>query len=190
MRWTGRARRRALPGLAPLAGLALVGVVALAGCGKAESPATTTGGDQGVTADAGGDESPTSAGATENPGAPEVDPCALVTKQEAEALAGTPLEDAVASPGRCAYTGPVTGPTAQVEVYVGPGAKKQLDIDRELGKELRPLPGIGDEAYIEDFTVFFVKSGLWVSIRLVRLEDPTAYDQPLRDLAQTAAGRF
>ncbi len=122
--------------------------------------------------------------------APKVDACALVTKQEAEKLAGTPLDDAVPGGESCTYTGPVSGPTAQVEIYVGDGAKKILDIDRDLDHEFETLSGIGEEAYLEDGAVFVNAAGVWVAIRLVRLEDPALYRKPLTELARTVAGRL
>ncbi|MET8348630.1 hypothetical protein [Micromonospora sp. NPDC005206] len=130
----------------------------------------------------------------ESPAASTVDACALVSKKDAEELAGTPLDDPLEKPApdrdTCTYTGPVSGPTAQVEVFVGPGAKKFLDIERELGHELTPVSGAGDEAYAEDGTVFFSKGGVWVSIRLVRTDDPAKYRTALAAVARTAAGRL
>ncbi|GAB3845072.1 hypothetical protein GCM10029963_22870 [Micromonospora andamanensis] len=122
--------------------------------------------------------------------APQVDACALVTKADAEKLAGTPLEDPVPVRETCRYTGPVSGPVAQVEVYVGDGAKKILDVDRDLDHEFETLSGIGDEAYLEDGAVFVHAAGVWVAIRLVRLDDPARYHKPLTELARTVADRL
>jgi hypothetical protein len=119
-----------------------------------------------------------------------VDACALVSKVEAEKLVGTPLDEAKPGHESCMYTGPVTGPTAQVEVYVGDGAKKFLDIERTLRHELHPLAGVGDEAHIEDGAVFVHRSGRWVAIRFVRLDDPAKYRTRLEDLARAVAGRI
>jgi hypothetical protein len=116
--------------------------------------------------------------------------CALVTKPEAEKLAGTPLDDAAPIRETCTYTGPPTGPTAQVEVYVGDGAKKYLDIERDLGHELRPLSGVGDEAYASIEAVFVLKGGVWATVRLVRLNDPAENRKPLENIARTVAGRM
>ncbi|MEV0267986.1 hypothetical protein AB0H43_04350 [Hamadaea sp. NPDC050747] len=118
------------------------------------------------------------------------DPCKLLPKADAEKLARTPLDAAVASEGSCTYTGPVTGPTAQVEIYVGDGAKKMLDIDRDLQHAFTPVAGAGDEAYLEDGAVFFRKGELWVAIRLVLLNDPAANRVPLETAARTVAGRL
>ncbi len=118
------------------------------------------------------------------------DPCSLLTKHDAEKLAGTMLEDAVPVAQTCSYTGPVSGPTAQVEVYVGDGAKKMLDIDRDLGHAFTAVPGIGAQAHLEDGAVFFLHKGVWVAIRLVRLDDPAIFRGPLEEAARIAAGRM
>ncbi|MET8311280.1 DUF3558 family protein [Micromonospora sp. NPDC005173] len=170
-------------------------LIPLVACGGADdgpaAPVADAG--QSVTATPDGDPS-AAAPAEESPAAPAVDACALVSKQEAEKLAGTPLQDPLEKPApdrdTCTYTGPVSGPTAQVEVFVGPGAKKFLDIERELGHELTPISGAGDEAYAEDGTVFVSKGGVWVSIRLVRTDDPARYRAALETLARTTAGRL
>ncbi|MFD6682854.1 DUF3558 family protein [Micromonospora parva] len=128
------------------------------------------------------------------PATTAVDACTLLTRQEAEKLAGTRLAEPAEPPApdrsSCTYTGPPTGPTAQVEVYVGDGAKKFLDIDRELGHKLTPISGVGDESYAEDGTVFVSKGGLWACVRLVRTEDPAVYRKALESAAATVAGRL
>jgi hypothetical protein len=123
------------------------------------------------------------------------DACTLLTLQEATKLAGTTLDPATpAGPGEavtlCQYTGPTSGPTAQVEVYVGDGAKQILDTDRRIGHTVNPLPATGDEAYEEDGNVFMRKGEVWAAVRLVRLNDPAENRDPLRVAATTVAGRL
>ncbi|MEV6812346.1 hypothetical protein [Micromonospora sp. NPDC051296] len=171
-----------------VAAIALTALTALTACGGADEPSATPPTqvdvlDPGQPTEAVDPPEP-------SPDASKVDACALVAKKDAEALAGTPLEDAVPGGESCSYTGPVSGPTAQVEIYVGDGAKKILDIDRELNHEFETLSGIGDEAYLEDGAVFVNASGVWVAIRLVRLEDPAMFRKPLTELARTVAGRL
>ena len=118
-----------------------------------------------------------------------VDACALVTLEDAQALAGTPLDPGVAGPpenttATCLYTGPVTGPTAQVEVYAGPGAKKALDINRDLGHVFTPVAGLGDEAYAEDYNIYWLQDGVWYWINLVLLTEPAQHVAPLETLAR------
>ncbi|BCJ64760.1 hypothetical protein [Polymorphospora rubra] len=126
----------------------------------------------------------------EPPAAELPDPCALLPKAEAETLADAKLEDPVPIRDTCTYSGAPTGPTAQVEIYVGDGAKKVLDIDRELGHEFTALSGIGDEAHLENGMVFFSKGGVWVGIRLVRLTDDAENNKRLEQAARSAAGRL
>jgi hypothetical protein len=133
---------------------------------------------------------PQSADATAYPEGDGVDPCLLVSKADAEKLAGTKLDPPVRGEHACTYTGPVTGPTAQVEVYVGLGAKKQLDIEHTLGHQLRALPGTGDEAWLSDNGVYLRSGQLWVSVLVVLLEDPSQYATRLSHVATIVAGRL
>jgi hypothetical protein len=116
--------------------------------------------------------------------------CDLVTQAEADALAGTPLEAPHVGRESCTYTGPVTGPLGQVEVYVRDGAKKFLDIERTLKHELRPLDGVADESYLGASNSFIRKGSTWVAIQLVRLNDPAENAGPLEALTRTVAGRL
>lgn len=121
------------------------------------------------------------------------DPCKLLTRAEATKLAGVQLpvgQDSGDPPSMCQFTAPSTGPTAQVEVFVGDGAKKMLDIDRGLGHKFAPVPGVGDEAYEEDFNVFVRKGTVWSAIDLVRLEDAAQFRDALRTAASEIAGRL
>ncbi|GIG78058.1 hypothetical protein [Planotetraspora kaengkrachanensis] len=167
------------------------GALATAACGaSAASPAPTATVTVTVT------EEPAAAPSTPDAAAAPagaVNACELVTHEEAEKLAGTPLNDGIAgdpSTPSCTYTGPTTGPTAQVEVYAGDGAKKILDIDRSLKHKFTEVPGVGDEAHYEDNMIFFLKSGTWVGIRLVLLTDPAANKKPMEELAAKAAARL
>ncbi|WFE40474.1 hypothetical protein [Micromonospora sp. WMMD998] len=171
------------PGRHALA-LATVLLAASAGCGgDRTSPADPPAGPVAV-------EQPTA----EQPGtdgpAAVPDACALVSRADAARLAGTPVDDAVPAPRSCTYTAPVTGPTAQVEVYVGDGAKKYLDIERQLDHETRPLTGVADEALLTAEAFFLRRGELWVAVRLVRLNDPQENRAPLERLARTVAGRM
>jgi hypothetical protein len=173
--------------------LLLLALGATAGCGGTDdppaSPAAAAG--QSTPEDPFGStpDSP-AADASTAPAQPAVDACELVSKAEAEKLAGTALNAGQPVRETCTYTGPVTGPTAQVEVFVGDGAKKFLDIERTLGHELRALPGLGDEAWAGAEAVFVSKSGQWVSVRLVRLNDPAENRKPLEAVATLVAGRL
>ncbi len=122
-----------------------------------------------------------------------IDACQVVTKADAEALARTALLPGV--PGipdepSCVYNGPVTGPLAQVSVYVGPGAKKTLDIDRALKHRFTRVAGIADEALEETNAIFIRKGELWAAMELVRLNDPATNRRPLERLARVVANRL
>ena len=176
--------------LLALALVACVALVAAAGCGgddddpAAAGPTTTR---APVASDATAD--PTTTSALSGP----VDPCTLVTKTNAEAIAVTPLDDGVPivmETSSCTYSGPVTGPTAQVEVYIGPGAKKYLEVDQSLQHELTPVTGVADEAYLEDFAIFFRKGDTWAMLRLVRLDDAPPYNERLTNAARDLATKL
>jgi hypothetical protein len=116
------------------------------------------------------------------------DACSLLTQAEAEQIAAAKLMKPVAagelSSGAhvmCEWTGPSSGPIAQVEVYVGDGAQQQLHIDRDnLKHKFTMLPGIGDQCLQEDGFIFVHKNGLWASMHLVRLNDPKIQAANLR----------
>jgi hypothetical protein len=125
----------------------------------------------------------------------KLEPCKILTHTEAEKLARTPLEKGVVgadteSPS-CTYYGSPTGPTAQVGLAIGPGAKKYFEIDNALGKRPR-LAGLADEAYTyeEGYKVYFRKDSTWVVMSLARLEDHPYYMKTLVSLAHTVADRL
>ena len=122
-----------------------------------------------------------------------IDACQVVTKADAEALARTPLLAGVRGipdEPSCVYNAPVTGPLAQVSAYIGPGAKKTLDVDRALKHRFTRVTGIADEALEEPNAIFIRKGELWVALELVRLNDPAANRLPLERLARVIATRL
>lgn len=159
--------------------IAVAGVVAalalLGACGsedepEAESPPNLTEVTEAETTMPPETDPPTTAAAEMPP------PCELLTKAEAEALlpGATLLEGIEAGQGdnvSCTYPGDPNGPTAQVEVFVGSGAKKSLEIDRdELDHEFTQPAGIGDEAWLEPDNIFFRVGDTWVQLRVVTLD--------------------
>ncbi|MBB5827228.1 hypothetical protein [Micromonospora carbonacea] len=191
-----------------LAPVLLLALLAPAACGRLAGPLSADPGDAAdrpapVATQPGGAAAPTAArdggaadptdGQPPGPGDDALglpDPCALVRKAEAEQLAGRGLDDGRPVGDTCTYTAPVDGPTAQVEVFVGEGAKTYLDTERALGHETRALSGVGDEAYATDDSFFVNASGRWVAVRLVRLNAPEANREPLEALARAVAGRL
>lgn len=173
-------------------GFGAVAVLAASGCGSTSKSSSTTTADLNRSTSTLA-ASPSSASASSTSAAKKATPkpCDLVTKAEAETLAGTTLGEPIAAQMTCTFTGPPTGPLAQVEVFVGDGAKKFLDIDRDtLNHKFDPAPGIGDEALIEENVIFLRKGATWVSLRLVLLNDPAENRPRLEALAATVASRL
>jgi hypothetical protein len=180
-------------------------LVLLTACGSSSSDGNAVAGgffnsSSGASSAPGGNASSAPAStAPSSPAAPaKLDACALLTKAEAEALAGTPLDAPVPAGAAgggditlCQFTGPTTGPTAQVEVFVGDGAKKQLDIDKDtLMHAFTTVPGIGDQCLQEDDNIFVQKNGTWASINLVLLNDASQNVQPLQTAIKLVASRL
>ncbi|MFU8850244.1 DUF3558 family protein [Micromonospora sp. SL1-18] len=166
-------------------------LLAASGCGRSEEPSkpASAAGEPSATTSTAPVEDDASAAPADKP-APKA--CDLVTDQEAAALARLKLDPHRAGQESCTWTAPATGPTGQVEVYVGDGAKKMLDIERQLGHELETLSSVGDEAYLDTQAgeVFVQKTDTWVAIRLVLLNDPKENHKPLKDLVRVVAGRL
>jgi hypothetical protein len=78
----------------------------------------------------------------------------------------------------------VTGPTGQVQLFIGPGAKKALDVDRTLGHAIAPVSDLGSEAYVEVSNIFWLERGTWYWISLVRLDAVGQETAPLEALAR------
>ncbi|MBS1908168.1 MAG: DUF3558 family protein [Actinobacteria bacterium] len=123
------------------------------------------------------------------------DACTVLTQPEAETLIATaltaPLKVSTTDVASCTYAGDPSGPTAQVEIYVGSGAKEQLDVDRDKLQHAFTQPaGIGDEAWEEEGMIFARSGTTWVSIRIVTLDDPTAFVAPLQSAMTVALSRL
>jgi hypothetical protein len=124
-----------------------------------------------------------------------LDACTVVTRTDAETLMGTaltdPLRAATSDVSSCTYPGDPNGPTAQVEVYIGPGVPKQLEIDRDtLAHAFEQPTGIGDEAWQEESMIFARRGDDWVSIRIVTLDDPAAFTSALQAAMTTALAQL
>lgn len=126
------------------------------------------------------------------------DACSLLTQKEAAALADLALQPGVgAGPEHevntlCQYTrDPNLDGTAQVSIIIGDGAKKSLDIDKDtLKHKFVKVPGIGDEAWQEDDSIFLRVDTNWVNIGLVLLNDPAANVSRMRQAAKIVASRL
>ena len=119
-----------------------------------------------------------------------VNPCTLVTRDEANAITGVTVQKPQRALQLCTFPTPTTGTLGQLEVYVGDGAKKFFDIDKiDLGHEFRKVPGVGDEAWAEDGAIFFHAQGAWFGLRLTTL-DSDDHTADLAALAKTLIGRL
>ena len=125
---------------------------------------------------------------------PLPDPCKLLTQDEADTLAGVKLGAALPAgdpPTNCVWPTPTTGSVAQVEVGVGDGAKKFLDIDKDtLGHTFTQVSGLGDEAWQESDTIFVRTGSLWFSLHLVKLDSAPNDQANMATLAKTILGRI
>lgn len=169
--------------------------VALGACGGSSKKTATTSSTAAKTTSSANATKATEAKAPTTAPRATVDACALVSKAQAEAVIGTALQDGTkvsnADVNSCTYPGDPSGPTAQVEVYVGPGAKKYYDDDANVLQHVfADVPGLGDESHEEDFAIFFRKGTTWVAIRLTSLDDFSTFKARLEALASDVASRI
>jgi hypothetical protein len=161
------------------------------GCGGSSSSSTKTRTSSSAAANSASTETEST---TASAAATTLDVCQLFPKTDAETLARTPLgAGEVGNPQNpsCTYNGPTSGPTAQVSVYVGDGAKKTYDVDQGLGHTFTPAPGVtAEEAWEEENAIFFRKGQTWAQISLVLLNDPLENRAPLEQAAQKLASRL
>ena len=121
--------------------------------------------------------------------------CELVPKTDAETVMGTALQDGTpisnSDVNSCTYPGDPNGPTAQFEVFVGPGAKKFFDDDSiTLQHQFTDVPGLGDEAHEEDYSIFFRKGETWVALRVTSLDDWSTFQPRAEALANDLAKKL
>jgi hypothetical protein len=177
-----------------LLALGLIASLVLTGCsGAGATPVPPTPVPTAV-ATATATDAPTATDTPTDTAAALPDPCTLVTQDEADKLAGVKLGAALPSgvpPTNCVWPTPTTGSVAQVEVGVGDGAKKFLDIDKDtLGHAFTQVSGLGDEAWQESDTIFVRTGTLWFSLHLVKLDGAPDDQANMAALAKTILGRI
>jgi hypothetical protein len=184
--------------LRPLSALLALATVGLAGCasvtdGSPQSRPSATGSSDEPSpsvADPSRSAGPPAEGSGGPANAEAIDPCSLVTKAEADQVSGVTLQPAVRSLQLCTFPTPTTGTVAQLEIYVGDGAKKYLDIDKiNLQHPFHRVPGVGDQAWAEDGAIFVQAKGIWIGLRLTRLDEVDT-GPALAQLAATVVGRL
>jgi hypothetical protein len=128
-----------------------------------------------------------------------VDPCTLLTMEEAEAIVRVKLDRPApvnlgsARPS-CTFHGFPTGPVAKVDVMVGGGAEALLATDRRLNEAdpdaFSPVEELGDEAYIRRSAVYFRQGDTWTVVAAVRLIDEAMLREPLIAAGRAVAARL
>lgn len=162
---------------------ALAAITLLAGCASPALPANA--GNGGVV-------SHSTAPATAAPiNVSKLDACKVLTQSDSDALIGTkllaPLRASNSDTASCTYPGDPNGPTAQVEIFIGDGAKQQLAIDKDKLKHQFTQPtGLGDEAWQEDDMIWARKGSTWISIGVVSLDDASQFATRLQTAMATA----
>jgi hypothetical protein len=145
-------RRLPLKALAALSFLAIFGLVLLAACGGGNDSSTQETRTPAATASAGETQTPAT---TAQPAAGELDPCALLTKADAEAIVGASLGEPdmqTAGPFEtCIYTNDA-GTYVQVQVSSGVYTESTFDdamqaAAEQIDIEAKPVSGLGDKAY-------------------------------------------
>jgi hypothetical protein len=124
-----------------------------------------------------------------------LDPCALITRQEAEAIVRAPLLEAVqynlgTERPSCTYGAVPSGPTAQVQIYVGEGAESLIALHRRLGGEIVELEELGEGAFLRHTTLHYQPSGVPIVISVVRLVDATTLHPAMITAARVVAERM
>jgi hypothetical protein len=125
-----------------------------------------------------------------------VDPCELVTKEEAEVILGLgvdePTRRELTDTRTCTYYAPPTGPVGKVDVFVGQGAENVLNFNRDLlSHEFTEITDIdADEAYEKPFEYYIRKADLWVVILVVRIVPAEQVQDRIGLAARRAASRF
>jgi len=183
------------------AGAAMLLALTLAACGgggsSSSAPAKTTPKQSKQSSGSGSSNSSSSTSTTSATKAAALpDPCVLVSQAQAQTLVVPTLpageKSGSGADTMCQYTSDPNGPTAQVSVFVGDGAKKALDIDKNsLQHDFTQPTGIGDEAWLESGNIFFRKGTTWAEISVVDLDDPPEQVQTaLTTLATSVAPKL
>jgi hypothetical protein len=120
---------------------------------------------------------------------PLPDACKLLTRTEAQALAGVKLQRPSDVGSSCTYNGYPTGPVAQVAIYVESSVPRTLRIDRLLHHKIWSVPRLGDQALEEEWHIFVRTGKVWITINLVRTEAWPPYRKPLERAAAIAISR-
>jgi hypothetical protein len=116
--------------------------------------------------------------------------CKLLTRAESAALTGAKMLQPVDGGSICIYNADPNGPSAQVQIVVTTDTPRTMQLDRKLGHKFKKIPGLGDEAYEEEWNIFVRKAKVWVAISLVAPNSWPAYEKPIQKAAALAISRL
>lgn len=124
-----------------------------------------------------------------------IDPCALLTRDEAEAIVRARLLDARqdnlgSDRPSCTYGADPAGTTAQVQIFVGDGADSLIAVNRRLGGDNIEVEELGDGAFLRHTTLHFHVEGVPVVLSVVRLVDAKTLHPAMISAARTIAERI
>jgi hypothetical protein len=124
-----------------------------------------------------------------------IDPCSLVTREEAEAIVRASLLEARANNvgsdrPSCTYGADPAGTTAQVQVFVGEGADSLIATHRRLGGDLIEVEELGEGAFLRHSTLHFHPAGVAVVLSVVRLVDAKTLHPAMIAAGRTIAQRM
>jgi hypothetical protein len=115
--------------------------------------------------------------------------CKLLTRAEAQTLAGIKLEPPVGYPTNCTYSSYPTESVGQVSIYVDSTVPRTLRIDRALHHTIWSVPRLGNQAFEEQWHIFVRKGSVWLTINLVRIDVWPPYRKRLEHAAAIAISR-
>jgi hypothetical protein len=101
------------------------------------------------------------------------DPCGLLSRAEAQTLAGVRLQRGDDTPANgpgdtasCIYDAPATGSSGSVQIFAQLGTPRALRIDKAIHHKFRTVPGIGDQTVEEpeNSSIFVRKGEVWVYV--------------------------
>lgn len=124
------------------------------------------------------------------------DPCALLSRDEAQRLAGVKLQkgddtkassaDDIAS---CIYDAPPTGPSGSVQLFAQIGVPHALGVDKAIHHKFRTVPGIGDQTLEEpeNSSIFIRKGQIWIYLTAPYSASPKNLEKAAAEVAARLA---
>jgi hypothetical protein len=118
-------------------------------------------------------------------------PCNLLTKAQAETAVDAKLQGSTLAGPSCTWNSSPTATTeAQLFINLGTSTPQTLLTDRRLGHKFWKVPSLGPKAVEEEWAIFALKDGVWLTMSIVRLDQWPPYKQRLVVAAQEAVSRI